>query len=150
MIHRYWIFFSLSFCQSIWFIDCCRDVMRISTNVTKKCIWTLPTLPLILVTVIFLMQVWNHALCETYTCMNTHKCAPPCSQTHAHTVSVVHGAISQCWDWVNRFIFPPLVHMGNLSVLKKVVCLCLCGSVNFSSADTLIYPLYICICVQCD
>lgn len=51
--------------------------------------------------------------------------------------------------------FPPLVHMGNLSVFMKVVCervcvVCVCGSVNFSSADTLVYPLYICICTQYD
>lgn len=32
--HRYLIFFSL--CWTIWFIDCCRDLKWISTNVTKQ------------------------------------------------------------------------------------------------------------------
>ena len=85
-------------------------------------------------------QVWNSTLVETQTRTHTRTCV--------HTTSVWCSAISQCWDWVNRFIFPPLVHMGNLSVFTKVVCVC--GSVNSSSAEALIYPLYICICAQCD
>lgn len=77
-----------------------------------------------LTTVISLIQVWNHTLFET----RTHKHAHAHTQTHAHTKSVWCSVsfISQCWNWVNRFIFSPLVHMGNLSVFTKVVCVYVC------------------------
>lgn len=63
---------------------------------------------------------YTHTLIWTHTKMHT----PVVKRVHAN---MVHRAISQCWDWVNRFIFPPLV--GNLSVFKKVVCASVCACV---------------------
>lgn len=58
------------------------------------------------------------------------------AQNHKISMVHTHSAVSQCWDWVHRFNFPP----ARLSTLKLCVYACVRvwvgGSVNFSSADT--------------